>query len=101
LASRLALIDVSRGIPVLKFDLRAQYSRILFALMGGVAILLLAACANVANLLLARGSARTGELAVRLSLGASRRRRIFQLMVESLQLSLLGAALGLLLARWG
>jgi predicted permease len=101
LASRLGLIDVSRGIPVLKFDLRAQYSRILLALMGGVAILLLAACANVANLLLARGSARIGELAVRLSLGASRRRLIFQLMIESLQLSLLGAAFGLILARWG
>ena len=53
-ASQLDLVDVSRGIPQVKLNLRGEYSRILFALMAGVAILLLAACANVANLLLAR-----------------------------------------------
>jgi len=98
--STLDLIDVSRGIPQVKLDVRGQYSRVLLALMAGVAILLLAACANVANLLLARSSARAGELAVRLALGASRSRLVLQLVIESLQLSLLGAGAGLLLARW-
>src|SRR5262249_8430094 len=53
-ASQLDVVDVSRGIPFFKLDLRGQYSKILIVLMGGVALLLLAACANVANLLLAR-----------------------------------------------
>jgi len=99
-ASHLDIIDVSRGIPFFKLDIRGEYSKILIALMAGVALLLLAACANVANLLLARASARAGELAVRLALGASRRRMVAQLVIESLQLSLLGAIAGLVLARW-
>lgn len=101
IAGRLAFVDVSRGVQIQKLDLRGQFKRILVALMAGVGVLLLAACANVANLLLARGSARTGELAVRLAIGASRARVVGQLVVESLQLSLLGATAGLLLARWG
>ena len=100
-AARLTLDDASRGIPFVKMDLRGQFGRVLWALMAGVGLLLLAACANVANLLLARGSARTGELAMRLALGASRGRLVAQLVIESLQLSLLGAGAGLLLARWG
>ena len=99
--AKLVLLDVSRGIPVLKLDIRGRYSRILLALMAGVGILLLAACANVANLLLARSSARAGELAVRLALGASRSRLVLQLVIESMQLSLVGALVGVLLARWG
>ena len=99
--SALAMVDASRGVPNVKLDLRGQYSRILLALMAGVGILLLAACANVANLLVARSTARTGELAVRLALGASRARLVAQLVIESVQLSMLGALLGLLIARWG
>jgi predicted permease len=95
-AKRLVLHDASRGLS----QIRGDFSGPVSVLMGMVGLVLLIACANVANLMLARATGRQREMSVRLAVGASRARLVRQTLVESAVVAVLGGACGLLVAAW-
>src|SRR6266566_5353247 len=94
-------LDVSPVRTGFARNLRGQFSRPLYVLAGIVGLILLVACVNLANLMLARAAARSQEMSVRVAIGASRWALAQQVLAETLLLSLIGALLGLVFALWG
>jgi putative ABC transport system permease protein len=102
LASEYPVTNTGIGVTAITLPehLKGKWRLALFILLGAVAFVLLIACTNVANLLLARGAERERELAIRAAMGAGRGRLLRQLLTESLVIAIIGCGIGILLARW-
>jgi predicted permease len=96
----LDLVDSRRGVPGGKADIRSKVRFTMAMILTGMALVLVVVCCNIASLLLVRASARQREIAVRLSLGASRARLGWQLIAENVPAAMVGGIAGLLLAGW-